>query len=235
MLVLGVVVTIIWILGLAVVVWLNLDKALELGLNEWGDFLAGGFAPLAFFWLVIGYFQQGKELRLSTAALKMQAEELRNSVEQQKELVKATYDDIAFAKAEAEQAKEISKRLAQPNFVLNGSRFVSYKDGTTVIWVSIINYGSDIKGVEVTIDENERYTADPQTIYNYQKWARDETIGFSALCYAEALQEIEVLRFNIVYLDGDANKSASYLWVDVRNGRAVGLREEKARVVEFSS
>lgn len=32
-------------------------------LNEWGDLLAGLFAPLAFLWLVVGYFQQGQELR----------------------------------------------------------------------------------------------------------------------------------------------------------------------------
>ena len=34
-----------------------------LSLNEWGDFLAGAFGPIAFMWLVTGYLQQGKELR----------------------------------------------------------------------------------------------------------------------------------------------------------------------------
>ena len=46
-------------------------------LNEWGDFLAGTTAPLALFWLVIGYFQHGEELRLNTEALNAQKEELR--------------------------------------------------------------------------------------------------------------------------------------------------------------
>ena len=32
--------------------------------NELGDFLAGTFAPVAFLWLVLGFFQQGAELRL---------------------------------------------------------------------------------------------------------------------------------------------------------------------------
>ena len=49
-------------------------------LNEVGDFLAGVFAPLAFFWLVRGYYQQGEELRQNTQALKMQSDELANSV-----------------------------------------------------------------------------------------------------------------------------------------------------------
>ena len=32
-------------------------------LNEVGDFLAGVFGPLAILWLVLGFLQQGKELR----------------------------------------------------------------------------------------------------------------------------------------------------------------------------
>lgn len=48
-------------------------------LNEFGDFIAGAFAPLAFFWLVRGYYQQGAELQA-------QALELKNSVQQQTRL-----------------------------------------------------------------------------------------------------------------------------------------------------
>ena len=49
----------------------------SLHLNELGDFLAGVMSPLALFWLVIGYFQQGEELKLNTEALQDQQEELR--------------------------------------------------------------------------------------------------------------------------------------------------------------
>lgn len=59
-----------------------------LKLNELGDFLAGTFGPIAFLWLVLGFLQQGRELRLSTNALKLQAEELKNSVEQQSEMAR---------------------------------------------------------------------------------------------------------------------------------------------------
>ncbi|UYK97793.1 hypothetical protein [Pantoea stewartii] len=55
--------------------------------NELGDFLAGAFSPVAFLWLVLGFFQQQKELQQNTEALNLQAEELRNSVEQYKEMV----------------------------------------------------------------------------------------------------------------------------------------------------
>src|SRR5688572_10764591 len=48
--------------------------------NEWGDWAAGLAAPLAFLWLVVGYLQQGEELRANVDALKQQAVELKNSV-----------------------------------------------------------------------------------------------------------------------------------------------------------
>ena len=51
-------------------------------LNEWGDLLAGLAAPLALFWVVIGYFQHGEELRLNTKALELQQKELRHQVEE---------------------------------------------------------------------------------------------------------------------------------------------------------
>ncbi|MHC3125753.1 hypothetical protein NL42_19155, partial [Acinetobacter sp. GN11] len=50
-------------------------------LNEVGDFLAGVFAPVAFFYLYLGYIQQGTELKQNTRALNLQAKELQNSVE----------------------------------------------------------------------------------------------------------------------------------------------------------
>lgn len=62
----------------------------QLSLNELGDFLAGAFGPLALFWLVLGFFQQGHELRNSVEALQLQAEELKRSVEQQQAMVGIT-------------------------------------------------------------------------------------------------------------------------------------------------
>jgi hypothetical protein len=57
--------------------------------NEFGDFLAGVFAPLAFLWLAVAVFVQREELSLQRVelehnrnALKLQAEELRRTVEE---------------------------------------------------------------------------------------------------------------------------------------------------------
>ncbi|WP_298333762.1 hypothetical protein [uncultured Erythrobacter sp.] len=82
--------------------------------NEFGDFLAGVFAPLAFFWLVLGFFQQGRELRNSSEALWLQGEELRNSVEQQRDLVTVTREQLAFENELLSQQRDEMKRNAQP-------------------------------------------------------------------------------------------------------------------------
>ena len=58
-------------------------------LSEVGDFFAGVFGPVAILWLVLGFFQQGIELRQGTDALRLQTKELSNSVEQQCKMVAA--------------------------------------------------------------------------------------------------------------------------------------------------
>lgn len=59
--------------------WGNFGR---LPVAELGSFLEGAFAPLAFLWLVIGYFLQQKELEQNTEALKAQAEEIQRTAEQ---------------------------------------------------------------------------------------------------------------------------------------------------------
>ena len=71
------------------------EKLADLGsleLNNFGDFLAGAFGPLAIFWLVLGFFQQGAELRNSTKSLDLQTRELKESVMQQKELAQTSQE-----------------------------------------------------------------------------------------------------------------------------------------------
>lgn len=50
-------------------------------LNEVGDFLAGAFAPLAFLWLVIGYWMQSEELNLQRQELKENTEALEKQAD----------------------------------------------------------------------------------------------------------------------------------------------------------
>ncbi|WP_143735909.1 hypothetical protein [Methyloprofundus sedimenti] len=103
--VIGVLVTILYSVFIYCLISPQLDKLRTLPLNELGDFLAGVFGPLAIFWLILGFLQQGKELQQSTEALELQAKELKNSVEQQKGLVNAT----------KEQITEIRRASIRPN------------------------------------------------------------------------------------------------------------------------
>jgi hypothetical protein len=50
--------------------------------DQLGSFLEGAFAPLAFLWLVIGYFLQKKELENNTRALLAQADQIQRQSEQ---------------------------------------------------------------------------------------------------------------------------------------------------------
>jgi hypothetical protein len=67
-------------------------------LNEFGDFLAGGFAPLAFLWLVIGYFQQNIELSISTESLGAQLDEMRHAVQQHRAQAEAMAQNAQLQK-----------------------------------------------------------------------------------------------------------------------------------------
>lgn len=78
----------------------DLSEYKDLQLNEKGDLLAGVFSPLAFLWLVYGYLQQGQELKQNTLALSLQAQELKNSVEQQKVLANAALEQLNILRIE---------------------------------------------------------------------------------------------------------------------------------------
>lgn len=58
------------------------NKFVDLPADQMGSFLEGAFAPLAFLWLVIGYFLQQAELQQNTAALNAQAREIERAGEQ---------------------------------------------------------------------------------------------------------------------------------------------------------
>lgn len=88
----------------------------KMELNEWGDFLAGIFAPLAFMWLVFGYKQQGEELKQNTEALRLQADELKNSVVQKKVLVETAKEELALVQIKDSRQTKLETIQAQPYF-----------------------------------------------------------------------------------------------------------------------
>jgi len=77
-------VTIVWLLLGAIYILSSVgwNQFSDLPADQIGSFVEGAFAPLAFLWLVIGYFLQQEELQQNTEALRLQAEEIQRSVEQ---------------------------------------------------------------------------------------------------------------------------------------------------------
>lgn len=147
--VLGVGVSAVWLIGLGVYAWLNWQDVLALKPNEVGDALAGAFAPLAFLWLVLGFFQQGAELRNSGKALWLQGEELKNSVEQQRELVAVTREQLQFESEVLEAQRVELRRNAQPIFKLGLGRAVTSSGHQRQTFV-LSNHGKPCTGVAVT-------------------------------------------------------------------------------------
>ena len=96
---LGVTLTATWLLTLSLYIgntvgWINMPNA---PIEQVGNFLEGAFAPLAFLWLVIGYFLQKKELMQNTDAIKMQYVEIQKSANQaviQSEAIRASESHV---------------------------------------------------------------------------------------------------------------------------------------------
>lgn len=151
----GLVITALWAGAFVLILTLNLESARDLGLNEWGDFLSGATAPLALFWLVIGYFLQGEELRLNTAALRAQEEQLRKQVAETAALAMNSErqamaaEQLALAsKGESERAVVAERTNAQPLLGSGGGRKTE-----STIYTAIVNSGATISQIAVGTDE----------------------------------------------------------------------------------
>lgn len=139
----GAAVTYIYLVVIAAMIWGRSGQLLTMPLNELGDFLAGAFGPVAFLWLVLGFLQQGDELRQGTEALKLQATELKNSVEQQSIMAKAAITQMAAQEIELEH-KERQRQLSLcASFTLQTTGFGSGSlPGTVSNKLQIRNDGS---------------------------------------------------------------------------------------------
>ena len=82
----GLALTGVYLAGLVIYLWVQGQNPADLRLNELGDFLGGVSSPLAFMWLVLGFFQQSREIRLSSKALHLQAREMQRSVDEHRRI-----------------------------------------------------------------------------------------------------------------------------------------------------
>ncbi len=100
----GIVISSLWLLIICILIFLKWESTVILSLNEWGDFLAGVTAPLAFLWLIVGYGLQRKELKANTEALLFQRDEMAS---QAKELAAQTEHLSKSAEAASDQASYV--------------------------------------------------------------------------------------------------------------------------------
>ncbi|ENW51808.1 hypothetical protein G8E09_08945 [Acinetobacter pittii] len=85
----GWVLTLLWLI---IIICLLIKNPMPSLLNEMGDFIAGVSSPLAFLWVVVGYYQsqqalimQAEELSQNTKALIAQVEEMKKTTEIQED------------------------------------------------------------------------------------------------------------------------------------------------------
>lgn len=91
----GMALSVVYVLGVAIYLIVQGQNPADLRLNELGDFLGGVSSPLAFLWLVLGFFQQSREIRLSNKALHLQAQEMRKGVKEHRRLAGERQNDTA--------------------------------------------------------------------------------------------------------------------------------------------
>jgi hypothetical protein len=108
----------------------------SLPLEALGSFLEGAFAPLAFLWLVVGYFLQQKELSKNTAVIQQQHTEMQKSAEH------AALQAVSIQASALHSQQQTFMRIYES---------VSHSLGSVVGMLYISSQGSDGTG-EVSTD-----------------------------------------------------------------------------------
>lgn len=148
----GSVITVLYLVGITWLIWDRLPQLQTKDLNELGDFLAGAFGPIAFLWLVLGFLQQGEELRQGTEALLLQADELKRSVEQQSIMAAAATQQIESQRMALDLQKLEMERSISPSFRFEAGMRSVGGDGLIETSTTIINSGHDAADVTVLFE-----------------------------------------------------------------------------------
>lgn len=209
----GIGITVAYLIAAALLGWGQWDQFSAMKPNEVGDFLAGVVGPLALLWLILGYFQQGEELKQSTRALQLQAEELRNSVEQQQQLVAVSREQVDTQLKALEGEQERYRIANRPHMVL--TKRMSVSNGAVLDQsFDLQNLGADAFNVEMSMTP----AWDGKLASKRSSLRRGDSLGFSLVispsnvgrfvlhvqCF-DALQNVVEAEFqlDVVVLEGE--------------------------------
>lgn len=188
----GTVVTLVYLGVLTLLTHERWPKLSTMDLNAVGDFLAGAFGPIAIVWLVLGFIQQGEELKLNTEALKLQADELRQSVAQQRRLVELNNEEQAAR-----------REYAKPKFAVQGRQLLRNAE-RTLVQLDVQNHGATTTDVRVSLD--------PQCVWGdllSEQVLREGDIRSQVLNFETGQPEVGNVRMSIDFVDAAGVKGVA--------------------------
>lgn len=139
--------TLAWGATVGILIYTDWDSFKALDLNEKGDFLAGFVSPVFIIWLIIGYFQQGEELQQNTEALRLQGEELKNSVKEQQALVEATRRQVALMEEARIEEKAAERSRAKLRLQYSSYDMQTYAGENVAFNIALVNAGANASKV----------------------------------------------------------------------------------------
>ena len=143
--------TVTWFLLLSLLGLSCRDGIAEMSPNEWGDFLAGTFTPVAFLWLIVGYYQQGEELRLQRKELALQRAEFELQREELHALVGETARQAGAEERREAREHERQRVALEPRLIFGQIRDLNVRgsQGPVAQALSFHNAGGPARCLEV--------------------------------------------------------------------------------------
>jgi len=212
---------------LILIAWILYYNDVDLGFmapNEWGDFLAGIFGPLALFWVVIGFWQQGAELRNSRDALRLQAKELESSVVAQQDQVNALYAQIDSSREIWEQEQTAEFKMSEPRLRLQVSGSSGEGQNSRRFKFDLRNVGERCSDLKVRFQEISEFqdgdTSDE--IRSIPIMANSDRIELQLLLPTD--REYTAVIVTIEYADKSGREQVRYFIVEM-NGATLRVRD----------